>query len=189
MRQKSLKSDLRKIMREKRKLIAPEIEALAMYQVKLNLMPLLANAQRVAVYFKAGSELSLGATIDYCLTHGISVFTPIATHATRQMYFEQLFTNSPRPVFYPEDYFAYNKIAADELDLVLLPLLAVDKTGVRLGQGGGYYDATLANCHKRPLLCGVGYSWQLIDNLPHESWDIKLDYFVSETGLIKFSGV
>ncbi len=182
----ALKSDLRKIMREKRKLIAPEIKTLAMHQVRLNLMPLLANAKRVAVYYKAGSELDLGATIDYCLTHEISVFTPIATKISRQMYFEQVLANSPRPVFYPENYIAYNKITADDLDLVLLPLVAVDKTGIRLGQGGGYYDATLANCRTRPLLCGVGYAWQLIDNLPHESWDIKLDYFVSETGLVKF---
>jgi 5-formyltetrahydrofolate cyclo-ligase len=72
-----------------------------------------------------------------------------------------------------------------------LPLVAIDKSGYRLGKGGGYYDATLGNVidlgEKVPKLCGAGCSIQMyLGDLPKENFDVQLDYFVSENGLISF---
>lgn len=80
-------------------------------------------------------------------------------------------------------------VSAEQLDVVLLPLLAFDARGNRLGTGGGWYDTTFAFLREqarpaRPLLVGVGYAFQQVDALPAESWDIPLDCIATENALI-----
>lgn len=50
---------------------------------------------------------------------------------------------------------------------------------------GSTYEK-MCNIKKRPLLCGVGFDLQVVDDLPIESWDVKLDYFISEKRILKF---
>ena len=84
--------------------------------------------------------------------------------------------------------FAGRKIRADRLDMMLLPVVAADRQGYRLGQNGGYYDATLARCRfGRPLRIAVGFSCQLTDSLPHEAHDMPLHGFVSERHNLSFT--
>lgn len=68
---------------------------------------------------------------------------------------------------------------ASELDLILLPLTAFDRQGHRLGSGGGWYDRTLA---QRPATkrVGVAYSEQELPAIATESWDIPLQYVLTE---------
>jgi 5-formyltetrahydrofolate cyclo-ligase len=70
-------------------------------------------------------------------------------------------------------------------DLVLLPLLAVDPHGDRLGQGGGHYDRALPKLRAAgATLIGVGWAMQRLDfKLPSDPWDIPLDGFASPAGL------
>jgi len=83
--------------------------------------------------------------------------------------------------------------AGDEFlipDIILIPLLAFDRDGHRLGYGGGYYDATLAVLRaKKPILTvGVGYDMQEIAlNLPVENHDQKLDWIITPQGARPFS--
>ena len=76
-------------------------------------------------------------------------------------------------------------IAARALDLVLVPLLAFDQTGRRLGMGKGYYDQTFAfrksDPHSKPFLLGIAYDLQKVPELPSEEWDIPLDGVATET--------
>ena len=67
-------------------------------------------------------------------------------------------------------------------DILLVPLLAFDEAGGRLGYGGGYYDRTLAmwpECRS----VGFGYAAQRVDSVPVEPHDIRLDAIVTERGL------
>jgi 5-formyltetrahydrofolate cyclo-ligase len=80
-------------------------------------------------------------------------------------------------------------VSARQLDVVLLPLLAFDARGHRLGTGGGWYDTTFSFLRKqprpaRPLLVGIGYAFQQVDALPAEDWDVPLDCIATERGLI-----
>jgi 5-formyltetrahydrofolate cyclo-ligase len=70
-----------------------------------------------------------------------------------------------------------------EPDLILMPLLGYDRTGTRLGYGGGYYDRTLAAMTKRPMLVGLAFSAQALDHIPREAHDIPLDAVVTESGV------
>jgi len=90
------------------------------------------------------------------------------------------------PIYHPKDL-----RAADQLDLVITPLVGFDQQGNRLGMGGGYYDRTFAfknqnntNAQKKPILIGYAYDFQQIDRLQAEDWDIPLDGIVTESGIL-----
>lgn len=71
-------------------------------------------------------------------------------------------------------------------EVVLVPLLAFDRLGYRLGYGGGYYDRTIAQLRattpKPPLFVGVGFSMQELPEIPREAHDQKLDGILTEDG-------
>jgi len=69
-------------------------------------------------------------------------------------------------------------------NVLLVPLLAFDPSGHRLGYGGGFYDRTLAML-KVPAI-GIAYAGQEMDLLPHQPHDAKLDAILTEGGLTKF---
>lgn len=73
-------------------------------------------------------------------------------------------------------------------DLVLVPLVAIDAHGTRLGQGKGHYDRVLAKLREHgALLIGVGWEVQMVDaTIPADPWDIPLDGFASPKRLEMF---
>lgn len=73
-----------------------------------------------------------------------------------------------------------------EPDIVVIPLLAFDRLGTRLGYGKGYYDRTLAALSKKPLLVGYAFAGQELDFIPREDHDMPLDILVTEAGIKKF---
>lgn len=75
-------------------------------------------------------------------------------------------------------------------DIVLVPLVAFDARGYRLGYGAGYYDQTICQLRggdKPARIIGVAYSTQQIDEIPAEPHDETLDMVVTEKGRIDFS--
>lgn len=71
-------------------------------------------------------------------------------------------------------------------DLIVCPLLAFDRSGGRLGQGGGHYDRTIANLRamKPVFVLGLAYAGQEVQRLPAETHDQRLDAILTETGYI-----
>jgi 5-formyltetrahydrofolate cyclo-ligase len=70
-------------------------------------------------------------------------------------------------------------------DLVIVPLIAFDATGARLGQGGGYYDRTLADLRtsrKPPPCVGLAFAGQEVEAVPREAHDQRLDGVLTELG-------
>ena len=76
-----------------------------------------------------------------------------------------------------------------EPDLVLVPLIAIDGHGTRLGRGKGHYDRALIHLKKiGARLVGVGWSLQRLGiTIPADDWDVPLDGFASQNGLEWFS--
>ena len=72
---------------------------------------------------------------------------------------------------------------------ILVPALAVDRTGHRLGQGGGYYDRTLATVPAHaaggPLRVAVVYDDEVLDEVPYEPHDITVDGVLTPSGLVR----
>ena len=74
-------------------------------------------------------------------------------------------------------------VSTDLPDLILVPLLAADRNGNRLGYGKGFYDGFLSQA--RGFKLGVVFNDFIIDKVPVEPFDIKLNGLISETGLIQ----
>jgi 5-formyltetrahydrofolate cyclo-ligase len=73
-------------------------------------------------------------------------------------------------------------------DVVLVPLVAFDAAGHRLGRGQGYYDRTFPPRAEAPLLFGVGYAFQEVAAVPSGSRDRRMDAIVTERGVLRVTG-
>lgn len=74
-----------------------------------------------------------------------------------------------------------------EIDLVLVPLLAIDKNGNRLGYGKGYYDRFFKRLNAKCFKLGVGFEFQVMGEVPSTESDVRLDAVMTEKGLIVFN--
>ncbi|MEE9414957.1 MAG: 5-formyltetrahydrofolate cyclo-ligase [Acidimicrobiales bacterium] len=77
-------------------------------------------------------------------------------------------------------------VAAEDLDVVLVPLVAFDYRGFRIGMGAGYYDRAFEFrkvTAQPPLLVGIAHSVQHVPLVSEQRWDVPLDYVVTETDL------
>lgn len=75
------------------------------------------------------------------------------------------------------------KAQTEDIDLFILPALAYDKSGNRLGYGKGYYDRSLANIPERKKI-GLSYDMQVLDSLPTDEFDRKVGIVVTELGVV-----
>lgn len=78
-------------------------------------------------------------------------------------------------------------VPAEKLDLVVVPGVAFDKRGHRLGYGRGYYDRALAKCLGSCMKVGFSYDFQLVDELPATEYDETLSVLITESSMINFS--
>jgi len=75
-------------------------------------------------------------------------------------------------------------ITLDQLDLMMVPLVAFDQHGQRLGMGGGFYDRTLQNWRQHGFLpVGLAHDCQQVDNLPVAEWDVPLPAVITPSKL------
>ncbi len=76
--------------------------------------------------------------------------------------------------------------ALQEADVVLVPALAVDRRGTRLGEGGGYYDRALAGPPRAALVLAVVYDEEVVDTLPVEAHDVSVGGALTPGGVHRF---
>ncbi|MDR1727963.1 MAG: 5-formyltetrahydrofolate cyclo-ligase [Acidobacteriota bacterium] len=84
----------------------------------------------------------------------------------------------------PEPPDAAPVLKPEELDFVVVPAVAFDRDGYRLGHGAGYYDAYLPRT--RAFACGVARERMLIARVPREAHDIRVDCVATERGVLRF---
>ena len=74
-------------------------------------------------------------------------------------------------------------VAPSSIDLVIVPGVAFDRNGGRLGRGKGYYDRTLSKI--AAVKIGVAFSWQLVETVPMDAWDRPMDILIVDGDVIK----
>ena len=72
-------------------------------------------------------------------------------------------------------------------EVILVPALAYDRRGYRLGFGGGYYDRFLPNLAVSPLLIGPAYAFQVVDSVPVEPWDQPVQILITPEETLRIS--
>jgi 5-formyltetrahydrofolate cyclo-ligase len=78
------------------------------------------------------------------------------------------------------------EIAPHSLDLILVPGVAFDLAGHRLGRGRGFYDRLLADA--RGIKCGMAFDEQIVEAIPVEPLDVRMDFILTPTRLVKVAG-
>ena len=151
-------------------------------QLAAKLTALCASARVVAGYSPLGSEISPLLAIEEARAVGAIVAFPAFHNPAKPFRFLAGDPSLPGPfgIMQPKP-----TAPAVEPDLVLVPLIATDPHGVRLGRGKGHYDRVLARLRRSGArLIGVGWAMQrLEDTIPADPWDVPLDAFASPEGL------
>jgi 5-formyltetrahydrofolate cyclo-ligase len=150
---------------------------------------------RVAGYWATDGELPLNLAIPPLAARGQQFLLPLVGDG-RELRFAPWQAGDPvQPNRYgiPEPVAPREWFAPFQLDLVLVPLLAFDRRGHRLGYGGGYYDRSFAFLREQvrptePLLVGIAYGFQERDAVDAEAWDVPLDYVATDRELIDCHG-
>jgi len=86
--------------------------------------------------------------------------------------------HEPKPEF-------IRHVNLNEVDLMVLPGVAFDKSGHRLGYGAGYYDRLLEAKHARPFLAALAFELQIVDMIPVGGHDVKVDMIITEDRVIR----
>ena len=79
------------------------------------------------------------------------------------------------------------EMRAADFDLIIIPAVGFDRRGQRLGSGRGYYDRFLASASPHTCLCGIGFDCQLVDVVPTEPHDRRMDLIVTESQVLRFA--
>jgi len=77
---------------------------------------------------------------------------------------------------------------SEQIDFVLVPGMAFDRKGGRLGRGGGFYDRFLAGAKLRAVACGFAFAEQVVEHLPREAHDREVNVLVTDDGVLRFKG-
>lgn len=149
------------------------------------------QARTLALYFANDAEMDPLPLLKLARTAGKRIFLPRLRDRRLEFVAHGLGAPLRRNRFdIPEP--IGSAIALRKLDVVCMPLVGFDRSGRRLGMGGGFYDRTFAgkvaaNTFKMrgPLLIGLAYAFQQVAQLPRERWDVPLAGVVTERAWIR----
>lgn len=189
------KSELRAAVRQDRRAFVqslraqgPEAERRIAEALAAQVIPHLAGAAIVAGYRPTPWEIDPGAIEAHLLAAGVTVALP-RTHPNAPLTFHAIDRHT---IIEPGLHGIHEPPANAPIvapDVVLVPLVAADRRGFRLGQGGGHYDRTLESLRReKPIRAiGLAYDVQLVDALEAEPHDQPLDAIATPTEWIAIS--
>lgn len=147
----------------------------------------------VCTYMPFRSELDITPVMEWCWQQGIRVLVPRANRMTQTLHlhriesYDDLETGAWGIREPMETVQAWDP--KTPIDLLIIPGLAFDLHGGRLGYGGGYYDRFVRNCQRaewpQPLQMAIAFDLQLVEKVPMEAHDLSIDLLITERGIIK----
>jgi len=145
------------------------------------------TVRTVATYLSMTTEPPTRPLIDHFVHHGVDVIVPIvAGEALDWATYDDTRTIAAGPLGFREPIGArLGTAAVEKADLVLVPALAVDRHGNRLGRGKGFYDRALATV-TAPVVAVV-YDHEYVDAVPAEAHDRRVDAVLRPAGFVSLS--
>lgn len=168
--------------------MTPTDRAEAADAIALHLMatPSIVHARRVACYLSMPSEPGTGPALSALAAGGVEVIVPISLddHTLDWVMFDPTAPLSTTDLGIPEpDGERLGAAALATCDVVIVPALAVDHAGQRLGRGAGYYDRALATV--TAPICALVFAHELLAEVPHEPHDVAVQLAVTPQGLFR----
>jgi 5-formyltetrahydrofolate cyclo-ligase len=185
-----MKNAIRKEALGKRDRIPKELKGTKDSSIKQRLLalPEFLSARSVLFYASFRSEVETSGIIRESLSMGKRVILPKVDktrHILRLYEIKNLDELIPGFMGILEPFNTEEKIVHLEgIDLVIIPGAGYDYTGNRLGYGGGYYDILLAGRKKKMPIIALAYEEQLVDAIPAEKHDVRVDMIVTDLRVI-----
>lgn len=176
------KAALRRRLRAARAALPPEERArlAAAVAERLLALPALGRARTVLVFDAFGSEIPTEGLVRRLMDQGKRVLLPVVQG--REMFAAELRPGEPLvPTSYgPREPTRRRPVDPAQVEVVVVPGLAFDREGYRVGYGAGYYDRYLARLPERALRVGIGFHLQLVERVPRREGDEPLDLVVTD---------
>ncbi|MHB8258225.1 MAG: 5-formyltetrahydrofolate cyclo-ligase [Acidiferrobacterales bacterium] len=189
------KTEQRQRLRTLRKALRPVQQARAAANLagRVAASPMFRSARRVACYIPNDGEIDPRPLMQRMWRMRKLCYLPVLSH----LFYDRLWfapvtpssTFSPNRYGIPEPVTAPRTwVRAQELDLILVPLVGFDLKGNRLGMGGGFYDRSLEflrnrRSWNRPKLLGLAHDFQRLDALVPSPWDVPLQGIATDCAL------
>ncbi len=175
-----LKPELRTSMREKKRQFTQQQLCELSLPIVARLRPMLADAKTIVAYYSLPDEVDTHALIDELLADGKTVYLPKVVSDEEMVLCRYTGAESLQQGAFGIMEPVGAQIVADEvIDVVLVPGMAFDGDGNRLGRGKGYYDRFLRSFSRpRPQLIGVCFDFQKVDVVPTEPTDVQVDVVI-----------
>lgn len=189
---------LRRTLQKQRAALSPQLQQRLSHQAAnhLSKQPLFRNARHVALYLPVRGEADptgLRKLARPYQTFYLPVLSPFGHNHLWFVRWDKHTRLRLNRFRIPEPCPSYRRSrTARWLDLVVMPLVAFDQQGTRMGMGGGFYDRTFAfkraqTRPQRPRLCGFAYDFQQVKHLQRQRWDVPLDVIASDAGFFHFT--
>ena len=139
-------------------------------------------------FLSFGSEVSTDAIIQWAWRQGKGIYVPLCRPGERRIdpYRIESFGDVEPGHFGIREPKPHRQTpqAIGDIDAILVPAVAFDRRGYRVGYGGGYYDRFLPELDPRAVRVGLAFSCQLVDAVPAGTHDIPVDFIVTEEAVI-----
>lgn len=178
------KKALRASIKQKRRALSIEYrqQASRKMQAELTRLPCYQAAEYIMLYMAMQDEVQLDELIAMVLKDGKKAVIPLVTGAGLMEAVELSDMADLVPDKYGIKTVSEEKrrlIAPDKIDLIIVPGVAFDKAGHRLGMGGGFYDRFMLRA-SRAVRAALAYDCQLLVAVPAEVHDLTVDYIITE---------
>lgn len=149
-------------------------------------LPEYASARTVLFYVDVRTEVRTRHFLSTALTHGKRIIVPYCVERELELFhlenMDELSIGmykilEPRPELRS---LAAKQVTVEEIDLVMVPGVAFDRTGARMGHGFGYYDKMLEHIRQDAPLVALAFECQLFDEIPTAEHDVFMDKIVTE---------
>ncbi|MBI4714518.1 MAG: 5-formyltetrahydrofolate cyclo-ligase [Nitrospirae bacterium] len=160
-------------------------------QERLFALPSFLEASVVHFYLAVKSEVITEGMVRESLSRGKRVVIPVVDRPHKRITLSELkdYDRELSPGFngIPEPHAGRHRtVPLEAVDLMIVPLVAFDGTGHRLGYGTGYYDRLLGGRKSWPILVGLAFEVQEVPSIPSESHDVAMNWVITESRVISF---
>lgn len=141
-------------------------------------------ARKVAAYMSFGSEVDTGPFIETVLADQKSLVLPRVDSATHSLMLHHVFERDrlvSGPWGIKEPAVDCPRAAIDDIDFILVPGVAFDRRGQRIGYGAGFYDRLLVRRSRHTDCVAIAFDCQVVDRIPAEDHDQPIDRLITET--------
>lgn len=158
-------------------------------EARLIEIPAVKNSRTMSTYLHIGSEVRTSGVVEWAILNGKRVIVPITDRTSKRLIFSELKhperelekgnygIPEPKPEF-------RRPVPLEEADVALVPGVAWDLQGFRIGYGAGYYDRSINSLHTPVIKLGLAYEFQMLSKIPRSPFDRRVNKIVTEERII-----